>query len=112
MKRIAHDLNNHITALLSFCDLVLAALPSDHALRTRIESIRSIGEQAVMRTVPDIARVNQVAEHVTQLRQLAYRALAEVTDSRSPIYADVLEIAMAIEGAIAVVNRPHARDAA
>lgn len=110
--KLAHDLNNHITALLSFCDIVLDELPSQHALRARIESIRSIGQFAVMRSAPDAARLAQVTEQVTQLRPLAYRALADVTDTRSPVYADVLEIAMAVEAAIAVVNRPNVPAAA
>lgn len=112
MNCVAHDLNNHIAALLSFCDLLLEELPGQHTLRGHIESIRALGQDAVTRSDPDAACVTQVAEHITRLRPLAYRALADVTDTRSPLYADVLEIAMAIEAAIAVVNRPIVCDAA
>jgi hypothetical protein len=104
MKRIAHDLNNHIAAVLSFSDLVLDELPLEHALRSRIEAIRTIGSFAVIRTLPDEARVSQVAEHVVQLRTLAYGVLADVADTRSPLYADVLEIATAAESAMAIVS--------
>ena len=103
MKRIAHDLNNHIAALLSFSDLILDALPAEHVLRARIEAIRTIGSCAVIRTIPDARRFSEVAEHVVQLRALASGVLADV-DTRSPVYADVLEIATAAEAAMALVS--------
>jgi hypothetical protein len=104
MKRIAHDLNNHIAALLSFSDLVLDEMPVEHTLRSRIEAIRTIGSFAVIRTLPDATRASQIVEHVVQLRTLAYGVLADVVDTRSPLYADVLEIATAAEAAMAIVS--------
>lgn len=104
MKQIAHDLNNHIAALLSFSDLVLDELPADHLLRARLEAIRTIGSGAIIRSVPDEARISQVAEHVVQLRTLANGVLADVVDTRSPVYADLLEIATAAEAAMAIVS--------
>lgn len=113
MKRIAHDLNNHIAALLSFSDLVLDELPVQHTLRSRIEAIRTIGSFAVIRSLPaDAARVSEVADHVVQLRTLAYGVLADVVDTRSPLYADILEIATAAEAAMAVVSSRVAAAAA
>lgn len=107
MKHIAHDLNNHIAALLSFSDLVLDELPAQHSLRGRIEAIRAIGGDAVMRSLPDAARVAQVAEHMAQLRTLTYGVLADVPDPRSALYTDLLEIAVAVEAALAVVSPPR-----
>ena len=112
MKRIAHDLNNHIAVLLSFSDVVLDELPLQHELRSRIEAIRTIGGFAVIRTLPDAARVSEVAEHVVQLRTLAYGVLADVIDTRSALYADLLEIATAAEAAMAVVSSRVAAAAA
>lgn len=112
MRQIAHDLNNHLAALLSFSDIVLDELPAQHALRSRIEAIRTIGSYAVIRSLPDVARVTQIGELVSQLRHLTYTALAEVTDTRSALYADLLEIAVAAEAAFAITNSPRIRDAA
>jgi hypothetical protein len=112
MKRIAHDLNNHIAVLLSFSDLVLDTLPNEHALRSRIEAIRTLGSCAIFSSIPDATRVSEVAEHVAQLRTLSYALLADVMDTRSELYADVFEIATAAETALATVTSPRVRDAA
>ena len=111
MRQVAHDLNNHIAALVSFADLVLDDLPPQHALRERIESIRTLGGRAAIRSLPDAARVAQVAEHVSRVCWLAYAALADVPDPHAPLYADLLEIALAAESALSVVSG-RVRDAA
>lgn len=112
MKQVAHDLNNHIAALLSFSDLVLDELPAQHTLRGRLEAIRTLGGHAVIRSLPDAARIAQVAKLVAQLRLLAYGVLADVQDTRSPLYADIFEITVATEQALSVVSRDAVRDAA
>jgi hypothetical protein len=104
MQRIAHDLNNHIAALLSFSDLVLDELPLDHPVRSRVEAIRTIGNATVIRRVPDAMRAAEIADYVVQLRSLANGVLAEIVDTRSPLYADALEIATAAEAAMALVS--------
>ena len=49
-RSATHDLNNHIAAMLSFADLVLETLPSDHPAREDLEEIRLSGERAIART--------------------------------------------------------------
>jgi hypothetical protein len=105
MRQVVHDLNNHIAALLSFCEIVLDELPAKDTLRSRIEAIRTIGQYAVVRTIPDAARVAQVTEHVAQVRTLAFGALAEVKDTGSALHADVFEIATAAEAAFTVLSQ-------
>lgn len=109
MKHLIHDLNNHIAALLSFSDLVLDDLPANDARRTRIETIRTVGQRAVVKSRTD---VSQVAPHVAQLRVLAFSALDDVGDRTSSLYADVLEIATAAEQAFALLSGASVRDAA
>lgn len=43
---VAHDLNNILTGLVSYPDLLLAHLPQDSVLRTPIMTIKKSGEQA------------------------------------------------------------------
>lgn len=109
MKHLIHDLNNHIAALLSFSDLVLDDLPANDTRRTRIETIRTVGQRAVVKSRIDVA---QVAPHVAELRVLAFCALDDVDDRTSPLYADVLEIATAAEQAFALLSGARVRDAA
>lgn len=112
MRHVAHDLNNHITAVLSFADLVLDELPARHALRAQLEAIRTIGYGAVIKSRPDTARIAQVAENVAQLRQLAFNVLANVVDLKSGLHADLLEIATAAEQAFALLSDADVRNAA
>jgi two-component system, cell cycle sensor histidine kinase and response regulator CckA len=49
-RSAAHDLNNHMAAILSFAELVLEALPEGHPLRSDVEEIRTAGFRAVTRT--------------------------------------------------------------
>ena len=49
-RSAAHDVNNHMSAILTFADLVLEALPDDHPIRAEVEEIRLAGFRAVERT--------------------------------------------------------------
>ena len=109
MKHLIHDLNNHIAAVLSFSDLVLDELPENDKRRARIETIRTIGRRAVVKSPTEV--MPQVASHVAQLRMLALSALADAGDRTSTVYADVLEIASAAEQAFALLSA-SVRDAA
>jgi hypothetical protein len=112
MRHVAHDLNNHITAVLSFSDLVLDEMPPTHALRSRIEAIRTIGFGAVIKSLPNATRIAQVAADIAQLRHLAFSALADVIDIKSGLHADLLEIATAAEQASALLSDVDVRTAA
>lgn len=46
MPRLAHDLNNAITSINGFADLLLARLPADEPARACAEQIRKAGTQA------------------------------------------------------------------
>jgi signal transduction histidine kinase len=49
-RSAAHDLNNHMAAILSFAELVLESLPAGHMAREDVEEIRNAGLRAVART--------------------------------------------------------------
>jgi signal transduction histidine kinase len=49
-RSATHDLNNYMSAILSFSELVLEALPAGHPLREDIEEIRHAGLRAIVRT--------------------------------------------------------------
>jgi signal transduction histidine kinase len=49
-RSATHDLNNQMTAIMTFADFVLEALPASHPIRHEIEEIRYAGERAVAKT--------------------------------------------------------------
>lgn len=49
-RSATHDLNNQMTTILTFTDLVLEALPASHPIRQEIEEIRSAGVRAIAQT--------------------------------------------------------------
>ena len=112
MRHVAHDLNNHIAALLSFSELILDDMEPGHALRSRIETIRALGNRVVMRSTPDGARLAQVVGDVAQIRGVAFSVLADIIDVRSALHADMIEIAVAAEQALALLSHDDVRVAA
>lgn len=66
-RSAAHDLNNHMAAILSFAELVLDTLPPDHAAREDIEEIRAAGLRAVART----RELDQMARQLVPIGQAA-----------------------------------------
>jgi signal transduction histidine kinase len=49
-RSTTHDLNNQMTAIMTFADLVLDALPDTHPIRVKVEEIRMAGERAIHQT--------------------------------------------------------------
>jgi len=49
-RRTAHDLNNCMSAVMSFADIVLESLPAQHPLRGEVHGILSTGRRVVLRT--------------------------------------------------------------
>jgi two-component system cell cycle sensor histidine kinase/response regulator CckA len=43
---VAHDLNNVLSGIVSYPDLLLMDLPEDHAMRAPIETIKESGQKA------------------------------------------------------------------
>ena len=49
-RSTVHELNNQMVAILGLADLLLDALPEDHALRVDIQEIRTAGDRVVAKT--------------------------------------------------------------
>lgn len=68
---VAHDLNNVLSGMVSYPDLLLMDMPDDHALRQPIETIRASGQKAsaIVQDLLTLARrgvVNQVVLNFNQ----------------------------------------------
>lgn len=49
-RSTAHDLNNYMTAIMSFAALVLDAIPETHPLREEVQDILSAGQRVIVKT--------------------------------------------------------------
>lgn len=66
---VAHDLNNILSGIVSYPELVLLRLPADSALRTPIETIKKSGERAAA-VVDDMLTVARGAASVREVVHL------------------------------------------
>jgi two-component system cell cycle sensor histidine kinase/response regulator CckA len=88
---IAHDFNNLLTAILGYSELVLAAVPSDAAVRRDIEEIRNAGQRSAGLTQQLLAfsrqqilepRVIQLNDIITDVEKLLRRVIGEDIELR------------------------------
>ncbi len=49
-RSTAHDVNNHMAAIMSFAELVLEAMPAGHPLRQELHGILSASHRVVVKT--------------------------------------------------------------
>jgi two-component system, cell cycle sensor histidine kinase and response regulator CckA len=66
-RSATHDLNNYMSAILSFSELVLEALSPEHPLREDVEEIRHAGLRAIART----RELDKLARQLSPLGQAA-----------------------------------------
>jgi len=49
-RSTTHDLNNCMSAILAFAELVLESLPDSHPVRDQVQGILSTGRRVVLKT--------------------------------------------------------------
>lgn len=49
-RSTAHDLNNYMSAIMSFAELVLETMTQDHPLRGEVQGILCAGRRVVLKT--------------------------------------------------------------
>ena len=119
---VAHDFTNLLSAILGYCELVLADISEDNPLRHDLEEIRSAGERAASLTrqllafarrqilQPQIVDVNAL---VRQLERLVRRLLSTQIEFTTVLAPDVARVKVdpaSIEQ-ILLSLAVHARDA-
>jgi two-component system, cell cycle sensor histidine kinase and response regulator CckA len=69
---VAHDLNNVLSGIVSYPDLLLVDLPAEHPLRTPIETIKKSGLKAatIVQDLLTLARRNVISFEVLELNSL------------------------------------------
>ncbi|CAD7849589.1 MAG: hypothetical protein [Olavius algarvensis Delta 4 endosymbiont] len=74
---IAHDFNNILSAILGYSELVLTVLPSDSAIKNKIEAIYSAGERArdLVSQILTFSRKDEQTKLQVELRAIIKDAL-------------------------------------
>ena len=49
-RSTAHDVNNHMAAIMSFAELVLDSMPTGHPLRQELQGILNAGHRVIVKT--------------------------------------------------------------
>ena len=75
---VAHDLNNVLSGVVSYPELLLLELPADSTLRSKIEIIKNSGEKAaaIVQDLLTLARRNVVQTEVLELNEIIQNYLA------------------------------------
>ncbi len=81
---VAHDLNNILSGLVSYPDLLLSTMGPDHAMRSALETIKSSGDKAaaIVQDLLTLARRGVSIREVVDLKQIAKSYLASPEFSR------------------------------
>lgn len=75
---VAHDLNNVLSGIVSYPELILLDLPSDNPMRESIEIIKSSGEKAsaIVQDLLTLARRNVLNRELIQLNDIVRKYLS------------------------------------
>ena len=74
---VAHDLNNILSGIVAYPDLIINSLPGDSPLIPRLRSIRESGEKAaaILEDLLNLARRNSTARQVINMESLLLKFL-------------------------------------
>jgi len=104
---VAHDLNNILSGIVSYPDLILNSMPENHKLRPAIEVIQQSGEKAaaIVQDLLTLARRGVSTSEVIDIREILHGILQgpelRVMQDQNPrinMTVDILEEAVAING--------------
>jgi signal transduction histidine kinase/ActR/RegA family two-component response regulator len=75
---VAHDLNNILSGIVSYPDLLLRTMEADHAMRGAVMTIKSSGEKAaaIVQDLLTLARRGVSVQEVVDLKQIAKSYMA------------------------------------
>jgi signal transduction histidine kinase len=64
-RSTTHDLNNCMSAIMAFAELVLETLPDSHPVREQVQGILSTGKRVIVRT----RELDQIARKLAPIGQ-------------------------------------------
>ena len=106
---VAHDLNNILSGLVSYPDLLLYQIPNDSPYRNPIEVIKKTGEKAaaIVQDMLTLARRGVVTNDVVNLNQIVKEYLKSPEHDRIMSYHDHVAINVDLgEGLLNILGSP------
>ena len=96
---VAHDLNNVLSGIVSYPDLMLLDLPDDSPLRRPIEVIRESGKKAaaIVQDLLTLARRGVQAEEIVNLNDLIGEYLISLEYQRLKSFHPLIEVETRLE---------------
>lgn len=92
---VAHDLNNVLSGVVSYPELLLMDLPDESPLRTKIEIIKSSGEKAaaIVQDLLTLARRNVMQPEVLELNTIIEGYLASLEHAKMQSFHEHVHVA-------------------
>jgi two-component system, cell cycle sensor histidine kinase and response regulator CckA len=108
---VAHDLNNILSGLVSYPDLLLRTMGPDHAMRDSLETIKSSGEKAaaIVQDLLTLARRGVTVREVVDLKQIvkSYMTSPEFTRLQTTFPHIQIDTCLTGDTATIVGSRVH-----
>ncbi|MBL7181176.1 MAG: response regulator [Desulfobacterales bacterium] len=106
---VAHDLNNVLSGLVSYPDLLLRDLPEDSPLRKAISTIKQSGEKAasIVQDLLTLARRGVAVTKVVALNDIISEYLISPEHDKLRLYHPQVELAVELEtGLLNIIGSP------
>ncbi len=99
---VAHDLNNVLSGLVSYPELLLLDMPADHAMRKPVLTIQRSGEKAanIVQDLLTLARRGVPVTEVVDLNQLIREFMNSPELEKLRSYQEIFEIRLALDEAL------------
>ncbi len=99
---VAHDLNNVLSGLVSYPELLLMDMPADHAMRKPVLTIQRSGEKAanIVQDLLTLARRGVPVTEVVDLNQLIREFMNSPELEKLRSYHEIFEIRLALDEAL------------
>lgn len=97
---VAHDLNNVLSGIVSYPDLLLMDLPADSPLKSPIQTIKDSGQKAatIVQDLLTLARRGVMAEDIINLNELIQEHLASPEHKKLLSYHPQIVVETHLEG--------------
>ncbi len=103
---VAHDLNNVLSGVVSYPELLLMDLPAESKLRSKIETIKSSGEKAaaIVQDLLTLARRNVIQTEVLELNTIIRSYLASPEHAKMISFHSHVQVDLHLDPALLLIK--------
>ncbi len=106
---VAHDLNNVLSGIVSYPDLLLMQLPEDSNIRDKIQMIKRSGEKAaaIVQDLLTLARRNVISKELIQLNDLITLYIRSPEHEKMMSYHDTSDVVLDLSDSLLPIKGSH-----